>query len=66
MLHIMRRLGQSEGRALRLRIARSMEELDSEVRRLHEIEQRSFSEWPGARACFTFAEDIAGLPADPF
>src|SRR5579875_2289072 len=37
--------GRAEGRALRLRVARTAAELDHEVARLQEIELRSFSEW---------------------
>jgi SAM-dependent methyltransferase len=58
--------GQLEGRPLRLRVLRSLAELDREVDRLREIEQRSMSEWLRARAGFTFEEDVAALSADPF
>ena len=58
--------GHAEGRALSLRVVRTVAELDREVDRLREIEQRSMSEWLRARSSFTFEEDVAALPPDPF
>lgn len=58
--------GRQEGRPLRPRVARTLEELDREVDRLREIEERSISEWLRARAGLTFEEDVSALPADPY
>jgi len=60
-----RDFGQREGRPLRSRVVRTIPELDAEIERLRELQQRSFSEWLRARMSFRFEEDVAVLPPDP-
>src|ERR1700730_5229263 len=62
-----REFGQREGRPLRsrVRVVRTIPELDAEIERLRELQQRSFSEWLRARMSFRFEEDVAALPPDP-
>jgi 2-polyprenyl-3-methyl-5-hydroxy-6-metoxy-1,4-benzoquinol methylase len=59
------RFGKNEGRALRERVIQSLAELDEEIARLRDLEQRSFSDWLRARSAFRMAEDLSRLPANP-